>query len=226
MLDLSVIVPTFNAKASARDTAVLLHATLAEAGLRAEIVLVDDGSDAAHRPDSSAMPATVRVIQLDSNRGKGFAVRAGLAETAGNTRIFTDVDLPYGPASIIDCYEMLSSSPADFVFGDRSHLESTVTSRLRKRRRISSMVFRGAVFSIVGIRQPDTQCGIKGMRDWVARAMIPRLRVDGFAFDVELFRFAQDSDLTIAPIPVHLANNDVSTVRTLSRLGIDGARSH
>jgi Glycosyltransferases involved in cell wall biogenesis len=213
MLDLSVIVPTFNDRTRAEATAEMLHGTIAEAGLHAEIVLVDDGSDAAHRPDSSSLPDGVRVVQLDRNRGKGFAVRTGLAETRGSTRIFTDVDLPYGTRSIVDCYEKLSTSGADFVYGDRSHAESTTVSRLRKRRRISSLVFRSAVFSIVGIRQADTQCGIKGMRDWVAKAMVPRLSVDGFAFDVELFRFATDSDLRIVPIPVRLANNEVSTVR-------------
>jgi dolichyl-phosphate beta-glucosyltransferase len=213
MLDLSVIVPAFNAKARAQATAEMLYATLTDAGLDAEIVLVDDGSNAAERVDSSSLPQGVRVVHLDRNRGKGFAVRAGLADTTGNARIFTDVDLPYGTASIMHCYEKLVRSPADFVYGDRSHIESTTFARLRKRRRISSLVFRGAVFSIVGIRQADTQCGIKGMRDWVARAVVPRLRVDGFAFDVELFRCAMDSGMMAVPIPVELANNEVSTVR-------------
>jgi hypothetical protein len=71
------------------------------------------------------------------------------------------------------------------------------------------------VLTIAGLRQADTQCGIKGLRGRVATAMLPVLRVDGFAFDVEMFRCAKDNDLVIAPMPVHLVNGDDSTVRLI-----------
>lgn len=211
--DLSVVVPTFNARSRAHATAETLNVDLAAAGLRAEIVIVDDGSRVEERPVASSMPDWVEIVQLDSNGGKGRAVRLGLSASRGRARIFTDVDLPYGSQSVIECCRRLNRGDADFIFGDRSLKESKSLSRVRKRRRISSAVFRGAVLSIARIRQADTQCGIKGMRDWVARAMIPRLQVDGFAFDVEMFRFARDNHLAIAPMAVHLANGDDSTVR-------------
>jgi dolichyl-phosphate beta-glucosyltransferase len=213
--DLSVVVPTFNARARARATAETLHAGLAAAGLRAEIVIVDDGSRAAERPDASSMPETVRVVQLDSNCGKGRAVRTGLGVSEGGARIFTDVDLPYGIESVVECARRLNHGDVDFIFGDRSLPESKRLSHLQKRRRISSIVFRSAVLSIAGIQQPDTQCGIKGMRDRVAKAMIPRLRVDGFAFDVEMFRFVIDNHLSTSPMAVRLTNGDASTVRLI-----------
>jgi dolichyl-phosphate beta-glucosyltransferase len=213
MIDLSVIIPTYNAKFRAHATVTTLHAKLAETGLASEIVLVDDGSRPGERPEAAALPPGVRVVQVDRNRGKGHAVRTGLAVATGRARIFTDVDLPYGVESLLECYEKLNRGDADFVYGDRSLPDSTIRSRLRKRRRLSSVVFRGAVFAIAGLRQADTQCGIKGLRGRVAAAMLPLLKIDGFAFDVEMFRCARDNHLTIAPIAVHLANGDDSTVR-------------
>lgn len=215
MIDLSVIIPTFNAKSHAQATVERLHSRLAATGLRSEIVLVDDGSRAEERPDQASMPTGVRVVQIDRNRGKGHAVRSGLAVATGRARVFTDVDLPYGTESVLECYEKLNRGDADFVYGDRSLPESRILSRLRKRRRLSSVVFRGAVLTIAGLRQADTQCGMKGLRGRVAEAMLPVLRVDGFAFDVEMFRCARDNDLTIAPMAVHLANGDDSTVRLI-----------
>ena len=215
MIDLSVIIPTFNAKSHAQATVERLHSRLAATGLRSEIVLVDDGSRAGERPDQASMPTGVRVVQIDRNRGKGHAVRSGLAVATGRARVFTDVDLPYGTESVLECYEKLNRGDADFVYGDRSLPESRILSRLRKRRRLSSVVFRGAVLTIAGLRQADTQCGMKGLRGRVAEAMLPVLRVDGFAFDVEMFRCARDNDLTIAPMAVHLANGDDSTVRLI-----------
>jgi len=161
------------------------------------------------------LPETARVVQVDRNRGKGNAVRAGLDVALGRVRVFTDVDLPYGTSSILECYERLNEGSVDVVYGDRSLPESKVLSRLRKRRRLSSVAFRGAVFTIVGLRQADTQCGIKGIRADVATAMLPVLKIDGFAFDVEMFRCAKDNGLTTMPIAVHLANGDDSTVRLI-----------
>lgn len=215
MPDLSVIIPTYNAKARASHTVETLHSRLASSGLRSEIILVDDGSRPDQRPDPAAMPAEARVIQLDRNRGKGHAVRTGFAAAAGRVLIFTDVDLPYGTDSVLKCYEGLDRGEADFVYGDRSLPESMILSALRKRRRLSSLLFRGAVFAIAGLRQADTQCGIKGFRGDVASAMLPSLSTDGFAFDVEIFRYARDNHLRTIPMAVHLANGDDSTVRLI-----------
>ena len=215
MTDLSVIVLTYNAKAHAQETVAMLRSALQNAGLRSEIILVDDGSRPEEQPDAIAAAPAVRVILLDRNRGKGYAVRAGLAAATGRVRIFTDVDLPYGTASVIKCYERLNRGGVDFLYGDRSLRESTRLSRMRKRRRVSSRVFRAIVSTVAGLRRADTQCGIKGMRGPVADAMLPVLTVDGFAFDVELFRCAEDNGLVSVPMAVQLTNNDTSTVRLI-----------
>ena len=213
--DLSVIIPTFNAKARAHETAETLHERFVRTDLKAEILLVDDGSDEHQRPDASQLPEGVRVVQLERNRGKGYAVRTGLLASSGRARIFTDVDLPYGTESLLECYHALVDSDADLVHGDRSLPGSRVVSRLRKRRRISSVVFRVAVLTVAGLRQADTQCGLKGIRGEVVARMLAVLQTDGFAFDVEIFRCARDSGLTVKPIAVHLVNADDSTVRLL-----------
>jgi len=210
--DLSVIIPTYNAKDRAHQTVKTLQTRLASTGLRVEILLVDDGSRPSERPDQAQLPSEAHVVQLDHNRGKGYAVRAGLLASNGARRIFTDVDLPYGADAIIACYEALGRG-SDFVYGDRTLPESTAISRQRKRRRLSSAVFRIAVASIAGLRQSDTQCGIKGLRGGVAEAILPLLRTDGFAFDVEIFRCAADNGLVVKPLAVVLANGDDSTVR-------------
>lgn len=213
MIDLSVIIPTFNARRRAYATVELLTTRLAREDLRAEILLVDDGSRAEERPESGAMSPGTRLIQLDRNSGKGFAVRTALASATGRSRVFTDVDLPYGADSILECHARLAQGETALVYGDRSLPESRILSRLRKRRRLSSVIFRGAVLAIAGLSQADTQCGVKGLRGDVASAILPLLHIDGFAFDVELFRCARDNNLEMSPLAVHLVNGDDSTVR-------------
>ncbi|HVF38552.1 MAG TPA: glycosyltransferase [Gemmatimonadaceae bacterium] len=214
-VDLSVIVPTFNAKALAKVSAAALQGYMERAGLEFEIILVDDGSRLDQRPDDRTLPAGTRLIQLDRNRGKGFAVRKGLLAARGRCRVFTDVDLPYGMDSLLTCYEAITNGGADFVYGDRSLPKSTLLARPSLRRRASSVAFKVAVSTLAGLRPTDTQCGLKGFSGDVADSLVPLLKIDHFAFDVEIFRCAEDNGLAATPIPVQLVNGDVSTVRLL-----------
>jgi len=214
-VDLSVIVPSYNAGALAHKSAETLHDYLLALGISFEIVIVDDGSQADSRPDPNSLPAGARLLQLPVNRGKGCAVRTGLIATVGRCRIFTDVDLPYGLDSLEACYDAIIVDGADFVYGDRSLPASSREAHPSWRRRLSSALFRFAVSRIVELPPTDTQCGLKGFRGEIADSIAPLLRTDHFAFDVEIFRCALDNGLRCRPIPVRLVNEDISTVRLI-----------
>ncbi len=59
----------------------------------------------------------------------------------------------------------------------------------------------------------DTQCGLKAFRSDVARSLFSRSRIDGFAFDVELFHLAERDGLSVEEVPVRVANAERSSVR-------------
>jgi dolichyl-phosphate beta-glucosyltransferase len=67
----------------------------------------------------------------------------------------------------------------------------------------------------------DTQCGFKLMRGEVARELAAGLRIEGFAYDVELLYLASLSGYRISEIPVRWINSDttrVSPLRDSSRM--------
>jgi dolichyl-phosphate beta-glucosyltransferase len=66
----------------------------------------------------------------------------------------------------------------------------------------------------------DTQCGLKAFRADAARLLFAHTHVDGFAFDVELFHLAERYRLSLAEVPVELANSSTSSVR----VGVDALR--
>jgi dolichyl-phosphate beta-glucosyltransferase len=73
----------------------------------------------------------------------------------------------------------------------------------------------------------DTQCGLKGFRADVARLLFGQSRVDGFAFDVELFHLAERYELSLHEVPVRVAHSERSTVRVArdaARLLVDLVR--
>jgi glycosyltransferase involved in cell wall biosynthesis len=180
-----------------------------------EIFVVDDGGgDFPSEPWKGAPPA--RLIRLPENRGKGAAVRAGMLAASGRARVFTDADLPFDLELIAVMAEYLLRREFHLVIGDRALPDSHYASDLSWQRRIASRAFSLFVGKLVTGDFFDTQCGLKGFRGDVAEALFPKIRIDGFAFDVEVLYVALKYRLDIKRVPVRLRKSDSSSVRLLS----------
>jgi dolichyl-phosphate beta-glucosyltransferase len=175
---------------------------------------VDDGG--ADFPAGEWMPSpNVHLLRLPHNKGKGAAVRAGMAIARGSVRVFTDVDLPYGPALIDSAVRYLLEHGYHVVIGDRSLPSSSYSKTLPAGRRIMSGLATTFIGRLVTGGFFDTQCGFKAIRADVAEAIFPLLRVNRFAFDVELVYVALLHRLDIKRVPVRLRRNETSTVRVV-----------
>jgi dolichyl-phosphate beta-glucosyltransferase len=212
--DLSIVLPCYRAAALARRSVREAAEALERSGLSFEIVVVDDGGG-DFTIDEWTDGDPVRLVRLERNRGKGAAVRAGMLAARGRARIFTDVDLPFGTDLFPVITEYLLSRDYHVVIGDRTLPGAEYRLRLSWRRRAASAAFTGFVGTLVTGGFFDTQCGLKGVRGDVADALFPLLRVDRFAFDVELVYVALKHRLDIKRIPVRLLHNDTSSVRLL-----------
>ncbi|GAA0458224.1 glycosyltransferase [Paractinoplanes deccanensis] len=100
---ISVVAPVHNEGPGVERFVRRLTEVLTGAGLRFELVLVDDGS----RDDSwdrivrqSLLDRRVRGIQLSRNFGKEPAVLAGLEHATGDAVVVIDSDLQHPPAAI------------------------------------------------------------------------------------------------------------------------------
>ncbi|GIM95879.1 glycosyltransferase family 2 protein [Paractinoplanes toevensis] len=99
----SVVAPIFNEGPGVERFVRRLTEVLGEAGLRYELVLVDDGSsdDSWDRIVQQALvDDRVRGIQLSRNFGKEPAVLAGLEHAAGDAVVVIDSDLQHPPSAI------------------------------------------------------------------------------------------------------------------------------
>jgi glycosyltransferase involved in cell wall biosynthesis len=117
---LTVVVPVFNEGGTAREA---LDALLAKqiTGVQFEIIIVESNSTDGSRDivlDYKADPR-VKLILEDAPRGKGHAVRAGLAMATGDIVLIQDADLEYD----LDDYEELLvpiiTGRQTFVLGSR-----------------------------------------------------------------------------------------------------------
>jgi glycosyltransferase involved in cell wall biosynthesis len=113
----SVIIPVYNEAA----TVAAVHRAVLETGLADEIILVDDGSTdgtGAALDDIGRLGGT-RVLRQDRNRGKGAALRAGLAAAGGDILLIQDADLEYDPANYPALLKPILEGRADVVYGSR-----------------------------------------------------------------------------------------------------------
>ena len=78
----------------------------------------------------------------------------------------------------------------------------------------------GGEFRLLLGQYQDTQCGLKAFRSDVARGLFAAGRLDGFAFDIELFHLIERNHLSLATAPVEVRNTSTSSVRTV----LDGWR--
>ncbi len=185
---------------------------------RVEVVVVDDGSSDG-TAERAATAGADQVVTLPQNRGKGAAVRAGVLAARGRTIAFTDADLSYAPEQLL---RLLAEAEAgwDVVVGSRKHIETNVLVKGRRVRELSGRVFNVLTLGVLLGQYRDTQCGLKAFRSDVARLLFSTARIDGFAFDVELFHLIERYRLTLLEVPVDLANAETSTVR----VGVEGVR--
>lgn len=177
-----------------------------------EIFLVDDGSREQDRIHQSELPESVKLLQLKVNKGKGAAVKTGMIQANGDCRIFTDTDLPYDLSAIMYAYHLIIEKNLDFVAGDRTLFHSCYDVKLPWIRKIASKFFSKIItlFVIGGIF--DSQCGFKAFSGSLAEILFPLLRVNGFAFDVEIYYLLLKYNILIQRIPVKLCTQEDSTV--------------
>ena len=106
---LSVVLPSYNEEASIPRAAKTITSILTEAGIRHELLFVDDGSQdrtwATILEQTSLFPQ-VRGVKFSRNFGKEAAIFAGLAQAKGDCTVVMDCDLQHPPEKVVDMYRL------------------------------------------------------------------------------------------------------------------------
>ena len=213
----SVIIPAYNEAARLPSYLKEIQAYFEGRDEAYEVIVVDDGSrdgTADRVREVAAGRSGVTVHAVDRNRGKGHAVRAGMARAVGELRLMADADgaTPIAEAARL---EAAVAAGADLAVGSRVLEDPAVIREVRTHRQLSGHVFNFLLRRLGVAPVLDTQCGFKLFRGAVASALFPHVTTDGFGFDVELLMLARRRGFRITEVAVSWADQPGSKVHVL-----------
>ena len=124
--ELGVIIPAYNEGATLER---VLRRVLLQPCVQ-QVIVVDDCSSDRTAEIAQAFAADERVTfrRHPVNRGKGAAIRTGLADITAPIVIIQDADLEYDPNDFARLLEPIESGDSDVVYGSRSFGSHTAFS--------------------------------------------------------------------------------------------------
>ena len=166
----TVLLPAYNEGAALPHVLTELGEYLDESY---EVLVVDDGSSDDTADVAERYP--VRLVQHPDNRGKGVAIRTGIAEARGENVVIMDADATYPVPAIKEMVELLDEH--DLVRGIReSEPESMPVVN-----RFGNWLFNKLLEISHGLEGTDHLSGLYAIR----RSEAVRLGTEARGFDIE-----------------------------------------
>lgn len=181
---LSVVVPVYN-EASTLPAAV---ERLRNTGLPMQIILVNDGSTDGSEKTLADLAISghddLTIIEHESNRGKGAALRTGFAAATGDFVVVQDADLEYDPNDFRWLLQPLLAGEADVAYGTRyGHCDRQVSPWWHQ---MVNGLITGLCNIAIGLRLSDVETCYKMVRTDILQELTPHLKENRFGIEIEL----------------------------------------
>jgi glycosyltransferase involved in cell wall biosynthesis len=214
---LSIVIPAYNESARIESALEQVLRCVAERKWDAEVLVVDDGS----KDDTAAIVhrwmvdnPRLHLIQNPGNRGKGYSVRNGLLQAAGDVVMFTDADL----SSPVEEAERLISAiedGADVAIGSRWLDKTRQTIHQPLYRQFFGRCFNWITRRVMGLPFKDTQCGFKAFKREAAQVIFRLQTIERWGFDPEILFIARKLRYSIQEVPVTWGHDERSRISYL-----------
>jgi glycosyltransferase involved in cell wall biosynthesis len=214
---LSIVIPAYNECARIESTLERVMDCVETQGWDAEVLVVDDGS----RDETPAIIQRwmqryprLHLIQNPGNRGKGYSVRNGLLQAAGDVVMFTDADLS---APMEEASRLLAAldAGADVAIGSRWMDRTRQTIHQPLYRQFFGRCFNWITRTVMGLPFKDTQCGFKAFKRPAAQVIFRLQRIERWGFDPEILFIARKLNYQIAEVPVTWGHDERSRMSYL-----------
>lgn len=213
MIDLSVIIPTYNEEPNIRRSAGGVVDHLRDGERSWELLLVDDGSTdgtVAIEEEIAASDDRVRVIACTPNHGKGYVVREGMLAAQGAIRLFLDADYS---TPIEECDKLISrfDDGADIVIGSRRLPDRLIEHKPPIHRHLMGEAYIRLANWLLGTRLTDLNCGFKAFRADAAERLFALQRRHDWSYDAEILALAARLGCRVDEVSVRWAHEQATS---------------
>jgi glycosyltransferase involved in cell wall biosynthesis len=223
---LSIIVPAYNEEKRLPSTLLDMGRYLSRQSYEYEIIVVNDGSKDRTAEVVKKLEPEIKGLKLIDNKknhGKGFVVRQGLLEAEGEIRLFSDADNSTSVDQVEKIFPWIEKG-FDIVIGSRDVKGAVLDPPQPWFRVMVGNIFNLMVQVLAGLWGIwDTQCGFKALTAKAAEDILPRCRIDRWAFDPEILKIGKKLGYKIKEIPVVWKNDPDSKVKLggMVKMGFD-----
>jgi len=195
-VEVTVVFPCLNEERTLGACIEAAQRAFAEAGLRGEVVVADNGSTDRSAEIASALGA--RVVPV-ARPGYGNALREGLSQAHGRFLVFLDADMSYDPAHIPSFVDRLQAG-ADLVMGSRFRGGIDPGAMPTLNRYVGTPLLTLAANVLFRCRITDLNCGMRAL----TRETLDRLDLhsEGMEFASEMIIKAAQARLRIDEVPI------------------------
>ena len=227
---ISYILPVYQAESFIYDNLNRFSRYCAESELSSEIIAVNDGStDRTNDKIETFLlenkeNGSMKYINLQKNRGKGYAIKKGVEVATGDYVVFTDCDLQYSFENIESLVSALINDSSNVVLANRMHKDSIYEIRSENLtyiyiRHTAGRVYNWLINLLTGLNIEDTQAGLKGFDRVTAKFLFEKMTILGFAFDVEILVCAKANNIKILSVPITFNYDEqMSTVNFIKQI--------
>jgi glycosyltransferase involved in cell wall biosynthesis len=176
---ISVVIPAFNEEKNIANIISQTEKSLTHLNLPYEVIVINDGSNDKTKHYASNNGA--KLISYLTNRGKGYAVRKGLANAKGQILVTIDADGSHRPDEIPKLIKPLLHG-ADVVIGSRFlKAHGKVTTKLHT---LGNHLFNTLILLLTKKKITDSQTGFRAFKRKTIRDI--KLFSNGYEIETEL----------------------------------------
>jgi len=203
---LSIIIPCFNEEKIISQSIKKIDDWSKSKDFEIEILIINNASTDNTDEELRKASEIFGISVLNENKkGKGYAIKKGLAEVINSKVLILDADLSTDLNAFDE--DWLKKNEL-LILGSRSLGEEIGTPRKRK---FSGHILNLLIRNLFKLNIRDTQCGFKYISSDSLKNIAEDLSFGGFIYDLDLILLAMNRNIKILETPVtYTFNNDSS----------------